>query len=56
MFLILSLGGDRGGLIYENTDKILFALSCLTRTETVNIKDARRRIAEKLIEENKYTF
>jgi len=40
----------------EQQDEVIAALSLLCKVNTVNIKDARRRIAEKLIEDNAYTF
>jgi HEAT repeat protein len=35
---------------------LIQAIENLTREECVNVKDARRRIADKLIEENSYKF
>jgi HEAT repeat protein len=35
---------------------LIRAIENLTRVECVNVKDARRRIAEKLIEDNQYKF
>lgn len=40
----------------EELDKFLKAVSVLTDSEKVNLKDARRRIADHLIAENKYDF
>jgi alkylation response protein AidB-like acyl-CoA dehydrogenase len=40
----------------EQQDEFIAALSKLCKVNAVNIKDARRRIAEKLIEDNAYTF
>lgn len=40
----------------EEFKKIKKGLQCLTSTEPVNIKEARRRIANKLIEDNDYKF
>lgn len=40
----------------EQQTELLCALSKLCRIKPLNIKDARRRIAEKLIEENRYCF
>ncbi len=37
-------------------EKYLKALRCLTKVKPVNIKEARRRIADKLIDDNKYMF
>ncbi|MCD6555560.1 MAG: acyl-CoA dehydrogenase family protein [Bacteroidales bacterium] len=37
-------------------EKYINALRCLTKIKPVNIKEARRRIADKLIEDNKYQF
>ncbi|MCF6184066.1 MAG: hypothetical protein L3J56_05485, partial [Bacteroidales bacterium] len=37
-------------------ESYLKALRCLTKVKSVNIKEARRRIADKLIEDNKYMF
>jgi len=37
-------------------DAFLKALRCLTKIKPVNVKDARRRIAEKLIDDNRYQF
>jgi alkylation response protein AidB-like acyl-CoA dehydrogenase len=40
----------------ELQDKMLTALQALCQAKAVNVKDARRRIAEKLIEDNNYTY
>jgi len=40
----------------ESSFLLVKAIENLTRTETVNVKDARRRIADKLIEDNMYKF
>jgi alkylation response protein AidB-like acyl-CoA dehydrogenase len=40
----------------SNLPKMLHALEYFTHTTPVNVKDARRRIANKLIEDNKYKF
>ena len=40
----------------EEYNKLHKALQHLTKLEPVNIKDARRKIADKLIEDNKYNF
>jgi alkylation response protein AidB-like acyl-CoA dehydrogenase len=40
----------------EEADVLLKAVEILTRTAGVNVKDARRRIADKLIEDNCYKF
>jgi alkylation response protein AidB-like acyl-CoA dehydrogenase len=40
----------------ETCVKLLAAVDKLTRLECVNVKDARRRIADKLIEDNIYKF
>ena len=40
----------------DQVDALLKALATLTKVGCVNVKDARRRIAEKMIEENKYIF
>jgi hypothetical protein len=37
-------------------DSLLNVVDKLTRTECFNVKDARRRIADKLIEDNEYKF
>jgi alkylation response protein AidB-like acyl-CoA dehydrogenase len=37
-------------------EDLTHALSLFTRTQPVNIKEARRRIADKLIEDNRYAF
>ncbi len=37
-------------------DTYIKALRCLTKVKPVNIKEARRRIADKLIDDNKYMF
>lgn len=39
-----------------NLDQLLHAASVLTSVKPVNVKDARRRIANKLIEDNLYKF
>jgi hypothetical protein len=39
-----------------DTDKMIKAIDSLTSIPSVNIKDARRRIANKLIEDNAYKF
>lgn len=44
------------GFSSEKTNSLVIALSELTKTLPFNIKDARRRIASKMIEENKYCF
>jgi hypothetical protein len=40
----------------ESCQKLIGAIENLTRVECVNVKDARRRIADKLIEDNSYKF
>jgi hypothetical protein len=40
----------------ESCPKLIKAVENLTRVECVNVKDARRRIADKLIEDNVYKF
>lgn len=40
----------------EQSSKLIDAVELLTRIEGVNVKDARRRIADKLIEDNVYKF
>ncbi len=40
----------------DDTDKFLKAIDYFTTTEGVNTRDARRRIADKLIEDNAYKF
>jgi alkylation response protein AidB-like acyl-CoA dehydrogenase len=40
----------------EEFEKLQYALKCFTTLEAVNVKEARRRIANKLIEDNKYNF
>ena len=40
----------------DQADRLVRAVDILTRVEGVNIKDARRRIADKLIEDNEYKF
>jgi predicted ABC-type exoprotein transport system permease subunit len=40
----------------ENTDKLINALNHFTEVKGLNSKDARRNIAQFLIEENKYKF
>lgn len=40
----------------EETEKLEKAIDALTKTAGVNTKDARRRIADKLIEDNTYKF
>lgn len=40
----------------EELDRFLKAISVLTDPERINVKDARRRIADILIAENKYAF
>ncbi len=39
-----------------NTDKYLEAIDHFSKSEGVNTRDARRRIADKLIDDNKYKF
>jgi uncharacterized protein YwlG (UPF0340 family) len=40
----------------EEAEKFVKAIKILTRVAGVNVKDARRRIADKLIENNEYKF
>ena len=40
----------------EDLAKFTRALNILTQTKGVNVKEARRRVANKLIEENRYNF
>ncbi|TAL66373.1 MAG: acyl-CoA dehydrogenase [Bacteroidetes bacterium] len=40
----------------ESCPALIKAIETLTRVECVNVKDARRRIADKLIEDNTYKF
>ena len=40
----------------ETCPALIKAIENLTRVECVNVKDARRRIADKLIEDNAYKF
>lgn len=41
---------------YENKEIMLERIDLFTRVKPVNVKDARRRIADKLIEDNRYNF
>ncbi len=40
----------------DGAEKIIKAIKVLTRVKGVNVKDARRRIADKMIENNEYKF
>jgi hypothetical protein len=40
----------------ESCPSLVSAVENLTRVDCVNVKDARRRIADKLIEDNSYKF
>lgn len=40
----------------EQRDKLISYIETLTRVAPVNVRDARRRIADKLIDDNKYEF
>jgi hypothetical protein len=40
----------------ESCPVLIKAIENLTRVECVNVKEARRRIADKLIEDNSYKF
>jgi hypothetical protein len=40
----------------ESCSGLLKAVETLTKVDCVNVKDARRRIADKLIEDNVYKF
>jgi HEAT repeat protein len=40
----------------ESCPALIKAIESLSRVECINVKDARRRIAEKLIEDNAYKF
>ena len=40
----------------ESCPSLIRAIENLTRVECINVKDARRRIADKLIEDNEYKF
>lgn len=40
----------------ENSDRLLKAVNTLTRVGAVNVKEARRRIADILIADNSYKF
>jgi HEAT repeat protein len=40
----------------ESCPVLIKAIENLTKVECVNVKDARRRIADKLIEDNSYKF
>ena len=40
----------------KEQDKYIKALRCLTKVKPVNVKESRRRIADKLIDDNKYMF
>jgi HEAT repeat protein len=40
----------------ESCPSLIRAIENLTRVECTNVKDARRRIADKLIEDNLYKF
>ena len=40
----------------EELDSMVDAIGILSKVAGVNIKEARRRIADKLIEDNKYSF
>ncbi|MDD5569870.1 MAG: acyl-CoA dehydrogenase family protein [Bacteroidales bacterium] len=47
---------DAFSAIEDNVDKLINAVNDLTDVLSVNIKNARRRVADKLIEDNKYKF
>lgn len=40
----------------DNASKLISVIDTLTKVNGVNVKDARRRIADKLIEDNVYKF
>ncbi len=55
----IRLAGKNAILSYaegDNVKRMLWGLKKLTRHKSINVKDARRLIAKKLIEENKYSF
>jgi hypothetical protein len=41
---------------FNGEEKLIHAINELTITPMFNVKDARRRLADKMIEENKYCF
>ncbi len=43
-------------IVGDEAEKIIKAIKVLTRVKGVNVKDARRRIADKMIENNEYKF
>ena len=55
---IYSSGFDAIGSFAEGNEKteLLSLLEKLAKTEPVNIKESRRRVADKLIEDNRYNF
>lgn len=56
--LVRKAGTDAVNSFAEDKEKELMmkGISVYSDVEGINVKDARRRIADKLIEENKYTF
>jgi hypothetical protein len=40
----------------EESERLVKAIKTLTRVEGVNVMNARRRVADKLIEDNEYKF
>jgi hypothetical protein len=51
-------GKDAIGSMAEGDDQrlLLMGLKRFTKTELINVKEARRRVAAKLIEANEYAF
>ena len=56
--MIYKSGNDAINSFAETNEKTLLlnSLELFTKVGGVNVKEARRRIADKLIEENRYTF